>query len=176
MSKKIDYQSSSTDEEFRHLMRRLIDEAEKEILVVTGEAGAFKHYEDLKWAIRRAAQRGLKVKVYARTPEQGTVNKMITYGCEVYLGDAVPKDHYTVIDRKVYVESLEHEPRKTGVRKGSAYFDPAKAREKAREFSQYISKAKKAKKDITGDPLLKILREPLALSFETDSKNIDIFL
>jgi sugar-specific transcriptional regulator TrmB len=174
MSKKVEYKSSSTDEEFRHLMHGLIDEAEKEILVVTGEAGAFKHYEDLKWAIRRAVQRGLKVKVYARTPEQSTINKMLSYGCEVYLGDVVPKDHYTVIDRKIYIESLEHEPRKTGVRKGSAYSDPVKAKEKAREFSQYISKARKAKIDKTGDPLLKMLREPMALSFETDSKHMDI--
>jgi sugar-specific transcriptional regulator TrmB len=174
MPKKIEFKSSSSDEEFRQVMCKLIDGAEKEILVVTGEAGAFKHYEDLKWAIRRAVQRGLKVKVYARTPEQSTVNKMITYGCEVYLGDAVPKDHYTVIDRKVYIESLEHEPHKTGVRNGSAYYDPVKAREKAREFAHYVSKAKKAKIDMTADPLLKMLREPLTLSFETDSKHMDL--
>jgi sugar-specific transcriptional regulator TrmB len=174
MPKKIEFKSSSSDEEFRLLMRKLIDDAEKEILVVTGEAGAFKHYEDLKWAIRRAAQRGLKVKVYARTPEQSTINKLITYGCDVYLGDVVPKDHYTVIDRKVFIESLEHEPHKTGVRKGSAYYDPAKAKEKAREFSKYVSKAKKAKIDKTADPLLKMLREPLPLSFETDSKHMHL--
>ncbi|MFZ2456116.1 MAG: hypothetical protein WAX07_06540 [Candidatus Altiarchaeia archaeon] len=173
MPKKIDYKSSPSDEEFRQLMRKLIDEAKKEILVVTGEAGAFKHYEDLKWAIRRAAQRGLKVKVYARTPEQSTVNKMLSYGCEVYLGDAVPKDHYTVIDRKVYIESLEHEPHKTGVRKGSAYYDSAKAKEKAREFSQYVSKARKAKIDMTADPLLNALKAPLYFDFEIDSDKID---
>jgi hypothetical protein len=99
---------------------------------------------------------------------------MLSYGCEVYLGDLVPKDHYTVIDRKIYIESLEHEPHKTGVRKGSAYFDSAKAAEKAKEFSRYVSKAKKAKIDKTSDPLLKVLRESLTLSFETDSKHMDL--
>jgi sugar-specific transcriptional regulator TrmB len=169
---KTSFKAGPSDEEFRRLMRDLIDAATDEILVVTGEAGAFKNYEDMKWAIRRATQRGVKVKVYARTPAQSTVNKMITYGCEVYLGETVPKDHYTVIDRKVYIESLEHEPHKTGVRKGSAYHDAGKAVEKAAEFSKYVSKAKKAKIDLARDPLLKVLKEPMELSFETDSANI----
>lgn len=168
------FKASVFDEDFRRVMSDLLDKAEEEILVVTGEAGAFSSYEDLKWAIRRAAGRGVKVRVYALEPEQSTINKMISFGCEVYLGDEVPKDHYTVIDKKVVVTSLEHEPRKVGVRQGAAVFDRKKAEAKAKEFSGYRKKAHKAKIDLKNDPLLKVLKKPLHLSFKTDSRNITL--
>ncbi|MFH0862316.1 MAG: phospholipase D-like domain-containing protein [Candidatus Altiarchaeota archaeon] len=168
------FKTSPFDEEFRRIMYDLIDKAEEEILVVTGEAGAFRNYEDLKWAIRRAAGRGVKVRVCVRAPEQSTINKMISYGCEVYVGDTVPKDHYTVIDKKVVVTSLGHEPRKVGVRQGAAVFDRKKAEAKAEEFERHLKKAHKLKIDLSGDPLLRVLEKPLHLSFRTNSKNIEL--
>lgn len=174
VSRTIVFKKSLLDREFRHLMCDLLGKAEREVLVVTGEAGAFKNYEDLKWAIRGATGRGVKVKVYALSPEQSTINKMISYGCEVYLGDEVPKDHYTVIDKKIIITSLEHEPLNTGVRQGTAVFDIKKAEAKAKEFRRYQGKARRAKMDLTEDPLLKVLKEPLHLSFRTDSKNMEL--
>jgi len=173
-SKTLVFKKSPFDREFRQLMYGLLAKAEEEVLVVTGEAGAFKNYEDLRWAIRGASGRGVRVKVYALSPEQSTINKMISYGCEVYLGDKVPKDHYTVIDKKIVITSLEHEPLDIGVRQGMAVFDVRKAELKAKEFSEYQKKALKAKIDLEGDPLLRVLKEPLHLSFRTDSRNIEL--
>ena len=173
-SKKTSFKASPQDEEFRRIMRDLIDKSEKGILVVTGEGGAFKYYQELRWAIKRAIERGVKVRVYAGAPEQATVNKLIDYGAEVYLGGTVPKDHYTVLDNRIVVESLEHEPRKRGVRRGLIHSNPKTAREKASEFNGYIKNAVKAKTDRRADPLLKVLKSPLRLSFKTNSEHIDI--
>jgi len=172
--RKTSFKTSPQDEEFRRIMRDLIDKSEGEIIVVTGEGGAFRYYQELRWAIKRAIERGVKVKVYAKSPEQAMVNKLVDYGAEVYLGNEVPKDHYTVLDKKIVVESLEHEPDKTGVRKGLIHSKPRKVKEKVSEFNGYIKNAVKAKIDRSADPLLKVLKKPLQLSFETDSGHIDL--
>lgn len=165
------------DEKFRKVMRQVIDSSKNEILVITGEAGAFKHYYDLRWAIERAIVRGVKVRVYAKSPEQTTINQLIDHGCEVYLGEDVPKDHYTIIDKNTWVESLEHEPKKVGVRFGSMHIGDQKGAKKLCVlFNNLISKAKKAHYDKNADPIFKILKNPLYLSFNTDSNKINLGL
>jgi hypothetical protein len=102
------------------------------------------------------------------------INKMISTGLEVYLGEEVPRDHYTVVDNKTVVTSYAHEPHKTGVRKGTVVTDKKKANLKTLEFRKLQKKARKAKYDPKEDPLLKVLENPLHLSFKTNSKNIDL--
>jgi len=164
---------SFLDREFRREMKRLIDSAEKEILVITGEVGSFENYQDLRWAIQRAINRGVKVRVFAISPRKAIVNKMVSTGCEVYIGKEELKDHYTVIDKRVVVESREHQPGGLGVRHGIGYEDTKKAEEIAKRFEGYAERARRAELDDREDPALRLLERPLDVGFSTDSRKID---
>jgi len=170
------FRESFLDREFRREMKNLIDSAEKEILVITGEAGSFENYQDLRWAIQRAVDRGVKVRVFATSPRKAIVNKMISTGCEVYIGKEELGDHYTVIDRRVVVESKKHPPGELGVRHGLGHEDAKKAEDLAKRFENYVKRATKADMDEKEDPALKLLQNPLDIGFSTDSREIDQYV
>lgn len=167
---------SPLDREFRREMKKLVDSAEKEILVITGEVGSFENYQDLRWAIQRAVKRGVRIRVFAISPRKATINKMLSAGCEVYIGKEDLKDHYTVIDKRVVVESREHPRGKLGVRHGIGYENPKKAKEIAKRFDSYAKRAKRAKVEESEDPVVKLLEKPLDIGFSTDSRKIDQYI
>lgn len=45
--------NDSLDEDFRGKVRKLLDEAEQEIFIITGEGGSYQ-YQDLRWALERS--------------------------------------------------------------------------------------------------------------------------
>jgi len=170
------FEESFLDGGFRREMKKLIDSAENEILVITGEAGSFENYQDLRWAIQRAIKRGVEVKVFTIAPRKAVINKMVSTGCEVYIGKEELKDHYTVIDRRLVVESKKHPPHELGIRHGTSYEDKKRAEEIARIFENYAERAKKAELDEREDPALKLLEHPLDIGFSTNSREIDQYI
>lgn len=170
------FEKSFLDRGFRREMKRLIDSAEKEILVITGEAGSFENYQDLRWAIQRAIKRGVKVRIFAIAPRKAIINKMVSTGCEVYIGKEELNDHYTVIDRRVVVESKKHPPGELSVRHGLGYENKERAEKIAKVFDNYAGRARKAEVDEREDPALKLLERPLDIGFSTDSREIDQYI
>jgi phosphatidylserine/phosphatidylglycerophosphate/cardiolipin synthase-like enzyme len=162
------------DEVFRRYVRELINSAEKEILVIAGELGSYK-FPDLKWAMRRACARGVKIRIYASNPSQGIVNGLLARGCEIYIGEKA-EDHYLIVDSKSMVHSRPHPP-VLGVREGEVYIDePEKVKEKVEHFNSLISKAeKKVEVRWEEDVLWKALQNPPDWGVYTDSTRIDEF-
>lgn len=165
---------SPTDDDFRKCVQELIDSAEKEILVIAGELGSYR-FPDLKWAIKRAIKRGVKIRVYATNPPQWIVNGLLSRKCEIYVGKEV-EDHYLIVDSKSWVYSRPHPRGVLGVRQGEAHInEPEKARKKVERFNGLISKAKEKKTEIKwkDDPLWLGLHNPLDWGVETDSSRLD---
>ena len=164
--------SDPTDEEFRRKATQLIDSAKKEILVITGEIGAYS-FPDLKWAAERARERGLTVKVYSSSPPPSVVNGLIAKGIEVYVGPKV-RDHFLIVDSKSFIHSRPHRPL-IGERAGEIYTnDPKAAAKLVKNFEQLVRKAKPQKKvDWKGDPLWKALQKPLDWKIDTHASRLD---
>jgi len=164
---------SPTDEVFRRYARELIDSAEREILVIAGELGSYQ-FPDLKWAMRRACKRGVKIRIYASNPPQEVVNGLLAYGCEIYVGEEV-KDHYLVVDSKSWVYSKPHR-QVLGVREGEVHINElTKAKKVVALFDQLVSKAKEKKTRIKWDkdPLWAVLQNPPDWGVETDSTRLE---
>lgn len=163
---------SPVDEVFRRYVRELIDSAEKEILVIAGELGSYR-FPDLKWAMRRACKRGVKIRIYASNPSQEIVNGLLARGCEIHIGEEV-RDHYLIVDSKSMVYSKPH-PAVLGVREGKVYVnEPEEVKEKVEHFNGLISKAeKKVEVKWEEDTLWKALQNPPDWGVETDSTRIE---
>ena len=163
---------SPTDEIFRERVKELIDSAQKEVLVIAGELGSYR-FPDLKWAMRRALRRGVKIRIYASHPSQAIINGLLSRGCKIYSGKEI-KDHYLIVDAKSWVHSKPHPPI-LGVRKGEAHInEPQKAKQLVTKFNQLISKANE-KKTIqwNQDPLWRALQNPPDWGIETDSSKLE---
>ena len=163
---------SPTDEIFRKHVKELIDSAQKEILVIAGELGSYR-FPDLKWAMRRALNRGVKIRIYATHPTQAVVNGLVGRGCEIFVGEKI-KDHYLIVDNKSWVRSKPHPPI-LGVREGEAHINESqKANKLVAQFNHLISKAK-AKKTTqwNQDPLWDALQNPPDWGVETDSSRLE---
>lgn len=163
---------SPTDEIFRKHVKELIDHAQKEILVIAGELGSYR-FPDLKWAMNRAIERNVKIRIYASYPNQAIVNGLLARGCEIYLGKKI-KDHYLIVDAKSYIHSKPHPPI-LGVREGEAYInEPEKTRKTINKFKQLTSKAKREKTiQWNKDPLWKALQNPPDWGVQTDSSRLE---
>ena len=163
---------SPTDEIFRQHVKELIDSAQKEILVIAGELGSYR-FPDLKWAMRRALSRGVKIHIYASHPSQATINGLLSQGCKIYSGKEI-KDHYLIVDAKSWVHSKPHPPI-LGVREGEAHInEPQKAQKLVAQFNQLVLQAK-AKKTAqwNQDPLWTALQNPPDWGVETDSSRLE---
>jgi len=163
---------SPTDEIFRKHVKELIDTAKKEILVIAGELGSYK-FPDLKWAMNRALERGVKIRIYASHPNQAIINGLLAKGCQIYIGKEI-KDHYLIVDAKSYIHSKPHPPI-LGVREGEAYInEPEKTKEATDKFKQLISKAKPQKTiKWNDDPLWIALQNPPDWGVQTDSSRLE---
>jgi len=163
---------SPTDEIFRKHVKELIDSAQKEILVIAGELGSYR-FPDLKWAMSRARERGVKIRIYASHPNQAVINGLLARGCEIYIGKEI-KDHYLIVDTKSFIHSKPHPPI-LGVRKGEAYINqPEKTRNAINKFKQLISRAKPAKTiQWNQDPLWQALQNPPDWGVQTDSSRLE---
>jgi phosphatidylserine/phosphatidylglycerophosphate/cardiolipin synthase-like enzyme len=163
---------SPTDENFRKHVKELIDSAQKEILVIAGELGSYR-FPDLKWAMKRALQRGVKIRIYASRPNQTIINGLLARGCQIYVGEEI-KDHYLIVDAKSWVHSKPHPPI-LGVRKGETNVnEPQKAKKLVTQFNQLISKAKPKKTtQWNQDPLWNALQNPPDWGIKTDSSRLE---
>jgi sugar-specific transcriptional regulator TrmB len=97
---------SPTDEIFRKQVKELIDSAQKEILVIAAELGSYR-FPDLKWAMNRAIERAVKIRIYASHPNQATINGLLAQGCEIHIGKEI-KDHSLITDSESFVHSKPH--------------------------------------------------------------------
>ena len=163
---------SPTDEIFRKNVKELIDSAQKEILVIAGELGSYK-FPDLKWAMKRALERGVKIRIYASRPNQEIINGLLARGCQIYVGKEI-KDHYLIVDAKSWVHSKPHPPI-LGAREGEAHLnEPQRAKKLVTQFNKLISKAKPKKTtQWNQDPLWNALQNPPDWGVPTDSSKLE---
>jgi len=144
----------------------LINSADREILLIAGELSAYQ-YPDLRSAAESAVERGVSFKVYACSPDQDTVNRLLYNGFEVYLLSEKPSNHNMIVDGVSYMKT---------VTKGKTYLkkyinDPAGARKLKKKFAMYMKKPREAK--IEGeDPLIIALQSPIDSGVKTDSSKI----
>jgi hypothetical protein len=169
----IEIEPSPTDDVFRKYVRELIDLANREILVIAGELGSYR-FPDLRWAFRRAINRGVRIRIYASNPPQEIINGLLAHGCEIYVGKEV-KRHYLIVDSKSWVYSSPHPRGVLGVRCGKAHInEPENAKKKVNHFNRLVSKAKKIKTvKWDEDPLWTALKNPPDWGVETDSLRLE---
>lgn len=165
---------SPLDEDFRRHTSELLSSAKKNILIIAGEVGSFKFF-DLRMVAKKAHERGVRIRVYANQPSIGIINKLLTYGVELYLGEKKVRDHYLVVDGNSWIHSEEHPPDQIGLRKGYVYKnDPKGASRIIKLFNELITKAKKIEEPKWNeDPLWLMLQNPLDWGVETDSSKFD---
>jgi hypothetical protein len=165
---------SPLDEDFRRHTFELLSSAKKNILIIAGEVGSFKFF-DLRMVAKKAHERGVRIRVYANQPSIGIINKLLTYGVELYLGEKKVRDHYLVVDGNSWIRSEEHPPDQIGLRKGYVYKnDPKGASRIIKLFNELITKAKKIEEPKWDeDPLWLMLQNPLDWGVETDSSKFD---
>ena len=169
-SKKVKrYLSDPLDLEFRKSVINLFNSAKKEVRIITGEGHAFG-YQDIRWAVKKARERGVKFKIYATSPLY--IDKWLSYGCDIYRGQKELEDHYLIVDGKSFIHSYPHARRKIGVREGKIHLnDPEGTKEIIKKFNNLISEAEKVTTSI--DPFQRILEEPSDYGVSTDSSRID---
>src|SRR2546428_835358 len=155
------------DPQIRRQAIELINSANKEILLIAGELRAYQ-FSDLRSAAESAVKRGVSFKVYACSPDQDTVNRLLYNGFEVYLLPEKPTNHNMIVDRISYM--------KTVFRGGKTYLkkninDPAGAHKLREDFLILMKRTKKA--EIKGDdPLVKALQYPINWGVETNASKI----
>lgn len=169
------YKKSFLDEDFRRAVLTLLEEAKTEALVITGEFSTLGYFQDLKASVRNAIERGVKFRVYLTEENWGVLNRLLNWGCEVYLGKEPEETHYLVVDKSSWMSSEEHPRREVGVRSGEYKMrDPETAMKFVAKFDKLIENARRLKKpDWTKDPLAEFIRSPVDIGLETDSSRID---
>ncbi|MEW6222620.1 MAG: hypothetical protein AB1476_04845 [Candidatus Hadarchaeota archaeon] len=171
MAEIIEIKKTELDREFRRRVGMLLDSAEKEVAIITGEGAAFGYY-DLRLATERAVARGVKVRIYTTNPVPEFLNKVMMLGCKVYRGKEMTKDHFMVADGKNWAVSKAHPPRAIGVRHGQVSLGDRGGAEKVqKEFGRLASKAEEVKEPMWDeDPLVQALRHPKSWGVKTDSR------
>ncbi|MEA3255441.1 MAG: hypothetical protein U9Q22_06365 [Candidatus Altiarchaeota archaeon] len=167
--KVVGYSSDPLDLEFRRNVIELFDSAEGEVVIITGEAQAFG-YQDVRWAVKRARDRGVKFRVYATSPLY--VDKWLAYGCDVYRGVKEVGDHYLLVDGKSFIHSYPHVRKRIGVREGEIHLgDSEGSREILDRFKDLVAGAERVTSGV--DPFERVLGEPSDYGVSTDSSRID---
>lgn len=166
--------NDSLDEDFRGKVRKLLDEAEQEIFIITGEGGSYQ-YQDLRWALERAQERGVSVKIYCVHPPQTYVNKNLQLGSDVYIGNEDLENHYLVVDGKHTIVSKIRAGEEVGKRKGELKRNEEEfAREKIDLFHKLASQAEKINEPkIDEDPLQQLIQNPLNFGYDTHSEKFE---
>jgi 23S rRNA-/tRNA-specific pseudouridylate synthase len=118
-----------SDETFRNRVKESLDAASREIMVISGELGAYE-FPELKEAALRALARKVKVRIYAVRPPPDAVQELRESGAEFHLGTRYTDDHYLVIDKKTLIvskkEKAKKRPTTVGERQGYFYKDEIK--------------------------------------------------
>lgn len=171
MGKKIEIKITELDEDFRRKVRQLLDSAEKEVVILTGEGAAFG-FRDLRYATERVVERGVKVKIYTVTPVPEFLNKVVMLGCKVYRGEEMIKDHFLVIDGKDWAISMEHPPLKVGKRRGEVHLNDRRGAKKIlTNFSRLTRSAEEVKTPMWDlDPLVEAIKHPKSWGVKTDAR------
>lgn len=171
MAEIIRIEKTEFDQDFRRRVKMLLDSAEKEVVIITGEGAAFG-FQDLRYATERAVERGVKVKIYTTAPTPEFLNKVLMLGCEVYQGEKMTKNHFLVIDGKNWAISQEHPPQVIGRRHGEVHLNDSKGAEKILvEFGRLIKSAEEVKTPIWDlDPLVETTKHPKSWGVKTDAR------
>jgi len=155
LDKKI-VQSDPLNRDYRDTTTRLIGIAEKEIIMVVGEIGAYK-FLDVRWSLEEAISRGVRVSIYAFSPRSDIRNRLIELGAKLYLGSEEPRQKYLVVDGKHWYIAKPEEQEK---RAGEAHFDdPKGASLLAKKFQEYIRDKEPVDKIDWEDPLLQLTQD-----------------
>jgi hypothetical protein len=107
---RVQIPSDPFDIEFRTKVASYIRKAKKTIQIVTGEIGAYD-YLDLRNAAEDAADKGVKIEVYASSPEPAIVHRLLSFNVNVYLGNEDPEKHFMIIDGKEVIISFKERNR-----------------------------------------------------------------
>lgn len=171
MVEKIEIKRTELDQDFRRKVRQLLDSAEKEVVILTGEGAAFG-FRDLRYATERAVDRGVKVKIYTVSPIPEFLNKVVMLGCEVYRGKEMIKNHFLVIDGKDWAISREHPPLKVGKRRGEVHLNDRRGAKKIlANFSRFTRSAEEVKTPMWSlDPLVEAIKHPKSWGVKTDAR------
>jgi len=171
MSEKIEIKRTELDEDFRRKVRMLLDSAEREVAIITGEGAAFG-FQDLRYATERAVERGVKVKIYTSAPIPEFLNKVVLLGCQVHRGKKMMKDHFLVIDGRDWVISREHLPARVGKRLGEVHLNDRNGAKKIlTNFNRIIRGAKEVKEPMWElDPLVEAIKHPKSWGVKTDAR------
>jgi hypothetical protein len=165
----VQYKSDELDSEFRKYVIDLFEKAKKSIVIITGEGAAFG-YQDVRWALKDALDRGVKCSVYATDPLYAS--KWLSYGVALYKGKEKVEDHFLVVDGVSYIHSFPHERKKIGVREGEVHYaDASGAKKIARRFDSLVKGANRVKE--AEDPLDRILKNPRDFGVVTKPSDID---
>jgi hypothetical protein len=115
---------SEEDKKFREIVKKLLDSAKFEIVIIAGELSSL-YFPELWDSLKKAIERGVKVKIYAVEPPSNILRILKSIGCELKIGSKRPKDHFLVIDRKscVISEKADVEIPTIGSRHGKYYPD-----------------------------------------------------
>ncbi len=168
-AKIIPYESDELDENFRKHVIELFRNAKKSITIITGEGSAFG-YQDVRWALKEALDRGVSCRVYANDPLY--VSKWLSYGCNLYRGKEKVGDHFLVVDGQSFIHSFLHERKKIGVREGDVhYLDGFNAKKILKRFDLLVKHSKKLTS--AEDPLDRILKNPRDFGVVTQCSEID---
>lgn len=154
--------SDSFDLKFREHVAREIRKAKKSIKIVTGEAGSYNYF-DLRNEAEDAANRGVKIYVYAVSPDPDTANRLVHNRIIVYKGKEEPNDHFVIRDDKAVTISFEAartRPTPMGQRIAEFTEDRKAVSYSLQEFRRLVKKAKKVR--LSGkDPLERALEKPI---------------
>ena len=130
-------EQAPADETFRSRVKESVDAASREIMVISGELGAYE-FPELKAAALRALARKVKVRLYAVRPPPDALQELRDAGAEFHLGTRYTDDHYLVIDKKTLIVSKKAKAKKgpttVGERQGYVYKDELKKVKEVENF------------------------------------------
>ena len=152
------FSRSPLDLSFRELVAEKLRSAKRKVDVVTGEFSAFSNYLELQWAVREAALRGVKFRIYANSLKPGITRKLLDWGCNVYTGLKRSDNHFMIVDGREAVISEKHTPDSIGERHGMVT-----KREIARftkSFQNLVRAGKRVKTVRAPDPLIAFISGP----------------
>lgn len=144
--KRVQIKSDPFDIEFRTAVASHIRKAQKSIQIVTGEISAYD-FLDLRNAAEEAADKGVKIEVYASSPEQFIIDRLLSFNIAVYLGKEDPSKHFMIVDGKQVIISHKdadrERPTPIGKRRATISHDPRDLKECKVAFRKLKEKAVK---------------------------------
>lgn len=169
-----DFEPSALDEKFRENVHDLLEKAEKEVIIITGEGGSYQ-YQDLHWALERVSEKGIPIRIYCVHPPRTYINKNLQLASEIYRGDEDPDEHYLIVDRKHTVTSAARAGKDVGARKGETRNnDKEFAEEKINLFHSLASEAEEVTEiEVEEDPLWKLIQNPIDFGYDTHSEKFE---